>query len=178
VVFDINAEDVTNNIRDGKCWDGTPNAKLAAFNNGIKADMKSSPAGKPNLYDGETNTPEQIRSKGRTSLKNRGKELLGLGAIATIMGLTNLASQGAETTRLLSDSDAMSRAKKAALIGDVCSLERALIGVSFPKESLYEQLLKINPIIAQGFFSSVQAQLARLKENLEAMERHLNEVHK
>ncbi|MEM7312899.1 MAG: RHS repeat-associated core domain-containing protein, partial [Planctomycetota bacterium] len=95
-------EKVADNIRDGKCWNGSPNPTLSKFNNGIKKAMVPLAPGKLNKMDGEGDTRAKVISKGRTSFKKRGYEMVMIGAFSHFLASQAALANGTEAGKILS----------------------------------------------------------------------------
>ena len=171
----VTPKEIADRIRDGKTWNGRRNEIIDTFNTGVKGDMKPLAPGKPNLMDGEGNSDEQIRNKGKTSLKKRGKFLILLGAMGGILDAADAYGQGSQAANVLSRGMAMNRAKNAALAGDMSRMRLCLTGTGNPQASVYEELQNVNKGFALGFRGIVDPLLEQMERDLEQLESELRD---
>ncbi len=165
---------VADHIRDGKCWNGAPNATLRKFNDGVKSDLRARPDGSLNKMNGEGDTPEKVAKKGRTSMRRRGKEILLLGAVMSTVNAIQGVSQGAEVSNILVNGEGIRKAIETSKTGDVYLLERALIGNSESFKSVYEEINDINQVAARAFFAEAHARLPELHSRVRSFDQYIS----
>ena len=183
-------ETVTDRIRDGKTWDGRKSAKLKAFNDHIKRDMVYDQNGKlknkykrgkwkkkkwpkTNTYDGigsqGTQTKTKICKKGRSSLKSRGKIILGGSGMVFMAGI-NSAAQAGTLHDVFVNGEGMRNARNAAAAGHFSKFRNALIGEGYVDPSVWEELQLSDRGIARVWYPLATAYLKRLEKQFDALD--------
>ena len=175
----FSAKDVVDNIRDGRTWNGNPNAQhgiTSNFNSGVMDDMVDRPQGQLNYYDGQGRSPLQDRRRGLSSLNRRGKFLIFFGGLGSLSSLLDAKGIAAETTDSLSGEE-MQRALAAAERGDLARARICLTGTGHPQRSVYESLqAEVGTVLANAFLSIVDPQLEQLIEDARRFEQELSHL--
>jgi hypothetical protein len=162
---------LTDNIRDGvplNPEDAKSEArakKIKEFNDGVKGGMAGPEPG---------GTIDDVRKRGRSSLKRRGKKLIMAGFVAGLANIANAVDASEKAVQLkevLTNGKGMRRAMEAAERGNRGELRACLFGHSLGITSTYDELRGISNIVAESFYEEGEPALRKLEEQLDEFDR-------
>ena len=162
----ITDEQVVDNIRDGRAWNGEYNDILDKFNTKVKNNIKNpGTPSRPNRFDIDTH--ENIRKKGITSLQSRGKYLAMAGAMGSIVSGLDAKAKADSVNIVLTTGLAITKAKTAMASQDYERFKMLVIGRAYPQPSVYEELQNVDLRIAEAFRIAAELAIEQLDKEME-----------
>ena len=174
----IAIEKFVDNIRDGKTFDGKPSSN--SYNARLVNPNMSTDRSVIDAFDGGTR--QDIEARGVRSIDNRNKSrmrrlvessfntkhITSKGAmrilviVGTTMGVVSNAGNAKAASDVLTDSQAIRKAREWAEKGSIDRVQRWLVGEAEghnAEPSVYEELRTINPLLAIAFRAAVIASI-------------------